>query len=70
MIAEEAIRYLAHEARQCRDRDTAEALCLLLPSMLQLLGFKPMDNFEALDFHLKMRAELREQWNPEPARQP
>lgn len=70
MIAEEALRFLAHEARKCRDRDAADALCLLLPSMLQLLGLEVMNDFEALDFHLQIRTELRDQWNPQSARQP
>jgi|GEM_PF-2770588 len=66
MIAEEAVRYLEHEARRCRDRDAHEALCLLLPAMMQLLGLKPMDRYEALDFTIRFREELREQVNPEP----
>ena len=70
MIAEEALRYLAHEAKECRDRDQAEALCLLLPAMLKLLCLKPMDDFEALDFHAHFHAELRDQWLPEPASHP
>jgi hypothetical protein len=61
VIAEEAIRYLEHEARLCRDKDTCEALCLLLPAMLRLLCLSPMDNYEALDFTIKMRDELRDQ---------
>ena len=66
MIAEEAIRYLDHEARECRDKDAHEALCLLLPAMMQLLGLKQMDHFEALSFTIEFRDELREQINPEP----
>lgn len=67
MIAEDAIRFLAHEARVCRDRDTAEALCLLLPAMCQLLCLQPMDPYEAIAYRLRMREELREQVNPDPA---
>jgi hypothetical protein len=69
MTAEEAIRYLAHEARMCRDRDSAEALCLLLPAMTRLLRVPAMDDFEALDFTIRFREELREQPNPEPVSQ-
>lgn len=69
MIAEEAIRYLAHQARRCRDRDTAEALCLLLPAMMQLLCLEPMDDFEAIEFQLSLRHELREQEMPETVNQ-
>lgn len=64
MIPEEALRYLAHEAARCRDRDTAESICLLLPAMLRLMCAKPMDPFEALSFQLQLRQELREQWLP------
>jgi hypothetical protein len=68
MIAEEAIRFLEHEGRKCRDKDAHEALCLLLPSMLRLLCLEPMDDFAALDFAIEMRKELREQVNPEPVK--
>ena len=66
MIAEDAIRYLAHEAGRCRDHDTAEAICLLLPAMCQLLCVQPMDVYEAMDFHIRLREEIRDQVNPEP----
>lgn len=66
MIAEEAIRFLDHEAWHCHDKDAHEALCLLLPPMMRLLGLKKMDSFEALDFTIRFREELREQLNPEP----
>ena len=65
MISEEALRFLAHQAKRCRDRDSAESLCLLLPAMMRLLCLEAMDDFEALDFHLQLRTELREQWLPE-----
>jgi hypothetical protein len=66
MIAEEAIRFAAHEARKCRNKDAHEALCLLFPAMLRLLGLKEMDDFEALGFTIDFREELRNQINPEP----
>lgn len=66
MIAEEAIRFLAHEAKRCRDKDAAEAICLWLPTMCKLLCLQPMDDFEALDFGVQARAELDLQENPEP----
>jgi hypothetical protein len=69
MIAEEAIRYLDHEARMCRDKEAHEALCLLLPAMMQLLGLKQMDHFEALSFTIDFRNELRDQVNPAPVHQ-
>src|SRR5712671_4271902 len=53
--SEKALRFLAHEALRCRDRDTAEALCLLLPALLSELELKPMDQWEALEFHCQLR---------------
>lgn len=69
MIAEEAIRFLDHEARHCREKDAHEALCLLLPAMMQLLGLNQMDAFEALSFTIEFRDELRSQVNPEPVKE-
>ena len=66
MIAEDAIRFLAHQARRCRDRDTAEAICLLLPAMMQLLYLEPMDDVDAAYFGHEIKRELREQENPQP----
>lgn len=65
VIAEEAIRFLAHEARKCRDRDTCEAFCLLLPAVSRLTGLQPMDDVEAFGFLVDMRQELRDQVNPQ-----
>lgn len=57
----EALRYLAHEANRCRrgDRDTAEAICLLLPALCRVFNLKPLDDFAALEFHLALREELQ-----------
>lgn len=66
MIAEEALRFLAHEARNCRDRDSHWALCLLFPAVMKLMGLQPMDDVEAFSYKLGIRAELRAQENPEP----
>jgi len=59
MTAEDALRFLAHQARQCRDRDTHEALCLLLPALLSQLNLEPMDGFEALDFLAELKKALQ-----------
>jgi len=59
MSAEDALRFLAHQARQCRDRDTHEALCLLLPALLSQLNLEPMDGFEALDFLAELKKALQ-----------
>ncbi len=57
---EQALRFLDHQARRCRDRDTAEAMCLLLPAFMKILALQPMDNFEALDFTVDVREALKE----------
>jgi hypothetical protein len=61
MTAEQAIRFLDHQARRCRDRDSAEALCLLLPALLKVLNLQPMDACEAIAFRLELRGTLRRQ---------
>jgi hypothetical protein len=60
MTAEDAIRFLAHEAGQCRDRDAHEALCLVLPALMKAYGFAPMDDFEARAFAYQLHHALRE----------
>lgn len=59
MNAEDAIRFLAHEAARCRDRDAHEALCLWLPALCKLLGVRPADDFEALAIQAKAHQDLR-----------
>jgi hypothetical protein len=59
MSAAEALRYLDNQAKRCRDRDDAEALCLLLPALLKMLNLEPMDNLAALNFTIEFRAALR-----------
>ena len=61
MTAEQAIRYLAHEAKRCRDRDACESFCLLLPSILNGLHLEPMHYTEALEFTIALRQSLRDQ---------
>ena len=60
MDAEQAIRFLAHEAQRCRDRDGGEILCLKFPSMLKLLDLPPMTDIEAAVFDVEFHHELRE----------
>ena len=59
MTPGDALRYLDHQAQRCRDRDSHEALCLLLPSMMRLLDLEPMTSFEALDFYVDFREALK-----------
>jgi hypothetical protein len=56
MSAEDAVRYLAYRAAECRDRDAHEALCLLLPPLLRSLDLSHMTDDEACRF----RNDLRE----------
>lgn len=60
MDAETAIRYLAHEAQRCRDRDGHEMHVLLYPAMLRVLKLAPMDDAEAAAAHCAFYAALRE----------
>lgn len=60
MSADDAIRFIAHEAKRCHDRDAHESLCLLLPAVLNALELPPMDYAEALAFEIDLRAKLRE----------
>lgn len=59
MSTSDTIRFLAHEAARCRDRDTCEAFCLLLPALCRVLNLKPLDDVAALiferDFHHALR---------------
>jgi len=65
MTPANALRFLDHEAQACRDRDSHEALCLLLPSILRALDLEPMTQFEALEARLELRNCLREKFlNP------
>lgn len=58
MNAEEAIRFLEHEASYCREREMHEALCLLLPAMLRALGLPRMNGYEAKDFRRELKIAL------------
>jgi hypothetical protein len=58
MNAEEALRFAAYEAEECRDRDAHEALCLLLPPLLRVLELEPMNGREALAFRNELKQRL------------
>jgi len=60
MTPANALRFLDHEAQSCRDLDSHEALCLLLPSILRALDLEPMTKFEALEARLELRNCLKE----------
>lgn len=53
-----AIRFLAHQARECRGRDEGEMLCLLFPSLCDILGLEPMEDAEAAAFRHDFKQRL------------
>jgi hypothetical protein len=59
--AEQALRFAAYEAAECRDLDAHEALCLLFPPLLRVLDLEPMDDVEAnaVRYELKQRLAIR-----------
>lgn len=58
MTAEQALRFAAYEAAECRDRDAHEALCLLFPPMLRVLALEPMTDREAQAFRRELKLLL------------
>lgn len=54
-----AIRFLAHQARLCRDRDSSEALCLLLPAIMRILELDPMEDVEAAAFRYEFKQRIQ-----------
>jgi len=62
MNADNALRFLAHQAKVCRDRDRMEMHLLLFPAMLDECGLEAMDDFEAECFlrDFKERRRKRE----------
>lgn len=60
MNADDAIRFLAHEAKQCRDRDAHEMHVLLYPAMLRVLDLQPMTAREAAAARCEFHQALRE----------
>ena len=56
----DVLRYLAHEAQRCRDRDEHEMHVLLYPSMLRVTDLKPMTDVEAAAFTVRFHEALRE----------
>ncbi len=55
MTTQNAIRFLHFEAAKCRDRDTCEALCLLLPPLLKILRLDAMEEVEAAAFRYEFK---------------
>lgn len=60
MNAEDALRFLAHEAAWCRDRDQAEFLCLLVPTIGSALALRPMDGRQADEFRRELKKRLND----------
>lgn len=59
MNTTDAIRWLNYEAGRCRDRDSAEALCLLLPALLQAFELRPMGDIEAAAFRERVKGAVQ-----------
>ena len=55
---DQALRYLAYRAAECRNHDMHEALCLLPPALLRVLSLEPMDYHEAAAFQSLVRHTL------------
>lgn len=60
MTPEQALQFIAHEAKDCRDREAHEALCLLLPSVLKCLDLQPMNHIDAGVFRIDLHHAIRE----------
>ena len=69
MTAQNALRFLGHEAERCRQlshasdteaRDAHTMLCLLLPALLKVNDLEAMDVYEALAFERDLHTALRE----------
>ncbi len=59
MDAEQALRFLAHEAARCRGVDASEILCLKFPAMLKVMELVPMTDIDAACFDVQLHEELR-----------
>lgn len=64
MAPADALRYLDHEARLCREHDAHEALCLLLPALMRLMNLSAMDDYEALAFRVELHDALNGTQSP------
>ena len=60
MNAADALRWLAFEARRCKDRDSHEALCLTVPWVTEAFYLQPMDEVEALAFKHRLKEVMHE----------
>ncbi len=69
MTAQNALRFLGHEAERCHRlsqandteaRDAHTMLCLLLPALLKVLDLEAMDRYEAMAFERDLHTALRE----------
>ena len=65
LTVEEALRFVEHQARQCRDHDSHEALCLLPVALIRQLSLPPMDDFEAEAFKFRLKQQLSPNAAPE-----
>jgi hypothetical protein len=66
MTAEDALRFVVHEAEFCREHDAHEALCLLLPALSRCLQLRPMTGNEARRFRQELRDMLETDFRFDP----
>lgn len=66
MNVENALRFLDHEAQRCRNRDSHEALCLLVPALLRALDLRPMNGYEAEEFRSEFRLMIEQDFRFDP----
>lgn len=59
MTAIDAIRFLTHEAADCRGRGAGDAICVLLPVIAQALAVQAMSEAEARVFARDLREALK-----------
>ena len=64
MTAADAVRFLHHQSALCRDRDAHEALCLLLPALMEALALQPMTESESRAFRREFKQQLNQKNAP------
>jgi hypothetical protein len=54
----DALRYVSDQAQFCRVRREHEALCIMIPSLVRVLGLDRMNGYEAEAFRRRLREAL------------
>lgn len=58
---EECLRFIASQAAFCRQKETHEALCILVPALMKMTGLIPMNGYEETEFRKTFKAALNPQ---------